>query len=233
MKDSKVYAEKFKKWFASTKRKADTVSSIQDGNPIELLIRGMISEILTERQTDAVMKKMNEYFVDFNDLRVSRQDEMIEVLGQDNEKIRQMSKGLGAVLNAIYNIYEDFNLEPLKKMGKRPSRQWLEDLDGISPFAVNYCMLIGFQSHAIPLNDRMIQWLKKQELVHAEANPVEIEGFILKQISAKETLAFYALLRSECEGRSKSGRSTSATSQGTSTRKKKTVRKTKKRTRSS
>jgi hypothetical protein len=60
-------------------------------------------------------------------------------------------------------------------------------------------MLTALQGHAIPLNSAMIDYLKTNELVHTEAGYEEIEGFLTRQIPAKNAYEFYSLLRHESE----------------------------------
>ena len=112
-------------------------------------------------------------------------------------------------------------LAPLQKLGKRQVKQELEGIKGISPFAVNYCLLTAFQAHAVPLTDKMILYLKDNDLVEPSADLNAIEGFLTKQISAKESFAFYTILRTESEIAVKKTRKTTK-----KVTKKKTTRKT-------
>ena len=49
----------------------------------------------------------------------------------------------------------------LKKLGKRPARQDLEKIDGISRFVVNYCLLTSLEAHAIPVTEQMADYLRQ------------------------------------------------------------------------
>jgi hypothetical protein len=92
-------------------------------------------------------------------------------------------------------------------------------MDGTSRFVVNYCVLTALHGHAIPLTSGMLEYLRDNELVHPDADEQEIEGFLTRQIPARNGYEFYRLLRIQSElrkGRKKT------------TRKKKT-KKTKKR----
>ena len=102
----------------------------------------------------------------------------------------------------------------MKKLGKSPARQALEKMDGICRFVGNYCMLACLQSHAMPLTERMIEYLRNNQLVEPDADEQQIEGFLAKQISAENAYEFYVLLRRQSESRK-------------TKRKKKTVRKVK------
>jgi hypothetical protein len=73
----------------------------------------------------------------------------------------------------------------------------------------------------------MIEFLKNNELVNPEANEDQIEGFLAKQIPAKNGYEFYSLLRHESETK-KSKKKKSKTASKTTT---KTKKKTKKVTR--
>ncbi len=100
---------------------------------------------------------------------------------------------------AMFEKYNLVTLEPLRKMGKRPARQVLENFGTLSKFAIDYIMLTALGAHAIPLNDKMITYLKDYSLVHPDATPDEIEGFLCRQITSSKAYEFYALLRSEAE----------------------------------
>jgi hypothetical protein len=144
-------------------------------------------------------RKFADYFVDLNDMRVSRPEEMVEILGEDTHITRQTTNTLTSTLMAIFNEYHMVSLQALKKIGKRPAKKALEKLDGITRFAVDYCMLMALQGHAIPLTGRMIEYLKSHELVDSEVDEQQIEGFLTRQISAKNGYEFYTFLRRESE----------------------------------
>jgi hypothetical protein len=178
------------------------------------------------------MKRFHEYFVDLNDLRVSRTEEIIEMLGDDSSVAKSVAATVTTVLRSVFNMYHKVSLEGLKKMGKRPARQILEKMEGTSRFIVDYCMLTSLQGHAIPLTEDMIEYLKSRELVHPEADEQQIGGFLAKQISAKKGYEFYSLLRSESEvykrEKKKKIKTTSAGKKTTRKKTKKKVTRTKK-----
>ena len=187
--------------------------------PTDALVYAIIGENMSGPATESAIKRFAGYFIDLNDLRVSRAEEILEVLGEDTTSTKDIALTLTRVLRAIFDQYNDVSLETLKKIGKRPARQALEKIDGVSRFVVNYCMLTSLQGHAIPLTQRMIEYLRDNELVYPDADEQEIEGFLAKQIPAENAFEFYTLLRRQSE------------SQRTR-KKKKTVRKTKKVTKS-
>lgn len=228
MKDSKVYAGKIKKLQTALVRAYGKIEPVTYDDPIESLIFAMVSEPLTLRQAQAASKHFADYFIDYNDLRVSRPEEIADIAGVDNKAVRAMAVRLGQVLNHIYDEQHEMTLEFLSKLGKRQAKQALEEFAGITPFTVDYCLLTAFQGHAIPLTAHMVTYLKAEECVHPDATPESIEGFLTKQISAKDNYTFYTHLRAESEATSRSRKLKSKTK----TKKRKTTKKktTKKKT---
>ena len=201
MKNSTEYTKKVKKLYLSLRRKSPKVLKPVYEDPIEALVYGIISENMTNSKTRGVMKRVEDNFVDLNDLRVSLRAEVIEILGENSSVTRDIAENLSRALGYVFSNYNCVSLESLKKQGKRPAKQTLEKIDGASRFVVNYCMLTALDGHAVPLTVRMVEYLKNNELVAPRANEQDIGGFLTKQISATNGYEFYTLLRQESETR--------------------------------
>ena len=199
MKNSKEYSKKIQNLYRTLKRKNPKVHEISHNFVVDTVIYSIISEKMNEKKTESAMKRFSEYFVDLNDLRVSRAEEIAEALGENKPLTREIASKIIMILQSIFNNYHKVSLEALKKLGKRPARQILEKLDGTSNFIVDYCMLTSLRGHAVPLTEDMIRYLKSKDLVDEDANQEQISGFLAKQISAKNGYEFYALLRHESE----------------------------------
>jgi len=212
MKNSKEYSKKVRDLYRSLKAKYPKVKKVTYNEPADAVVYAIIAENMNGPATESAIKRFADYFIDLNDLRVSQEEEILEVLGEDTPDTKDIVLNLIKALKAIFDEYHSVSLEPLKKIGKRLARQALEKMEDISPFVVNYCMLTSLQSHAIPLTKRMIEYLTNNQLVDSEADEQQIEGFLAKQISAENAYEFYVLLRRQSEKRKT---------------KKKTVRKTK------
>ena len=225
MKNSKEYSKKIQRLYRSLSRKYPKVQEVIHDEPTDAIIYAIISSELSEKVTQAAVKKFADYFVDLNDLRVSRTEEIVEMLGGDTSVTRTISSTITRVLRSIFNEYHKVSLQVLKKTGKRPARQILEKMDGTSRFVVDFCMLTSLQGHAVPLTKGMIEYLKSKELVHPDADEQQIAGFLAKQISANRGYDFYALLRRESEARRSKKKKKNKT-----TSKKKTETKSKKKT---
>lgn len=199
MKNSKEYAGKIQKLYRSLVRKYPKAKKVTHEQVEHAIVYAIIAENFSESTTESVMNKLGDYFVDLNDLRVSRVEEIAEILGENTPISRSTAARINKVLNGIFNSYHKVSLEPLKKMGKRPAKQVLEKIDGIDRYIVDYCMVTSLGGHAIPLTNGMIEYLKNNDLVRPEADEQDIGGFLAKQIPAKNGYEFYELLRLESE----------------------------------
>jgi endonuclease III len=199
MKNSKEYSKKIHSLYRKLNRKHPKMQKVSHEQVIDAVVHGIVSAQLREKEAEAVIEKFAGSFVDWNDLRVSRTEEIVEVLGDDTPTTRAIASTLTRVLTSIFNDYHKVSLEALKKIGKRPAKQALEKIEGISRFVVDYCMLTSLRGHAIPLTERMVDYLKSNELVDPDADEQQTEGFLAKQIPAKNGYEFYCLLRRESE----------------------------------
>jgi len=222
MRRSKEYARKVQKLYRSLKRRHPKVQPEHYEEPLDAIVYGILSEKLSEPDARAASKRFADYFVDLNDLRVARPEEIVDILCEDIPATRQIASTINRVLMAVFNQYNTVQLQALKKMGKRPAKHVLEKLDGISHFVVSYCMLTALHAHAIPLTEKMIEYLRRKELVDEGADEQQIEGFLTRQIAAKDAFEFYSLLRRESESpKTKRKKKTKAQTKKRKTRKKK------------
>jgi len=230
MKDSQQYSKKVLKLYRSLKRKRQKVENVVYDEPVDALVYATVSEKLSSAAAQSVMKKFAEHFVDINDLRVSRVEEIVDVIGEDAPVTTNIAMALAKVLKAVFDKYNTMSLQALKKMGKRPAKQTLEKMDGTTHFVVNYCMLTSLQAHPMPQTKVMIDYLRSEELVHPDADQQQVEGFLARLISVDKAYEFYTLLQLESETRKakkKRKRKTAAkpvTEKTTKTAKKKTAR---------
>jgi endonuclease III len=199
MKNSKEHSQELQKLYRGLKRAHPKFDKTTYDDPIDALIYGIVSEHLTESASQRVMKEFRHTFVDWNDLRVARPEEIVEILQEDTVVSRTAALALTAALRAVFDEYHALTLQTLKKIGKRPAKQVLDKLEGVSPYVVNYCMLTSLQGHAIPLTEQMTAYLKRNGVVDPDADMQDIEGFLTRQVAAKNAQEFYIALRRESE----------------------------------
>jgi endonuclease III len=199
MKNSKEYAQRLQRLYRGLKRAQLQIDRTLYEDPVDAVIYGIVSEHQSESAAQRAMKRFREAFVDWNDVRVSRIDEIAAVFQDGGDTSRTTATALTTALRTIFDEHHALSLMALKKQGKRPAKQVLDELRGVSAYVVNYCMLTALEGHAIPLTPDMTAYLKQNRIVDPNANDEEIQGFLTRHIAAKDAYEFYGLLRQETE----------------------------------
>jgi len=199
MKNNKEYSKRIQRLHRAFKRKYPKTPKTSYDEPLDAIVYGLVSENITAAEAQSAMKKINEHFIDMNDLRVSRTDEIVEALGQETADSRKTAERIKKVLGTIFAEQHTISLKYIKKIGKRQARKKLERIEGISRFAVNYCVLTALQGHCMPLTSKMAAYLKNNEYVEPSADQLQIENFLTKQVRADNAREFYNCLRRASE----------------------------------
>jgi endonuclease III len=198
MKNSKEYGAKIDKFFRLAKG-GQKVKPTEFADPIEALVYGIVSESVTERQARRVFKNLQSHFIDYNDLRVSRGEEIQEILEDMTPRGEQIAANLTKMLSAVFDKYDAITLKTVDAQGKRQAKKDMEELPGVTHFAVNFCFLAALGGHAIPLTEPMLKFLKDNQWLDPEATQEEIDTFLERHVSASHGWEFYELLRHAAE----------------------------------
>jgi len=203
MKDSSEYASRLKRLCNRLQREAGKSSKPECFDVLSELLLGSLTAQMTESKSRTALSKLRSNFVDYNELRVTRPAEVLEILGKGYSQARESVDQMILLLRSIYDEQDHLDLEHLKSVGKREAKSFLEQLEGMTPYVLARVMLRGLDGHAIPVHNQMLEMLRNEEAVDESADEATVQGFLERQISAKKALKVYGLLRRHAE-RSKS-----------------------------
>lgn len=199
MKNTTQYSQKIKKLFNALKKSAEKPKKPASSDLIEAIIFAALCQNRPESSAKAALKKIQSHFVDYNDLRVARREEIVEVIGSDITDAPKTAEAITSLLNAIFQKYDCLAPEDFAGAGKKNAREILEKFNGMTAFICNYVMLVVLNAHAVPLTDKMIEYLKANDLIDPQWDSPQTISFIEKQTSASDTYAFYAVIRHDSE----------------------------------
>ncbi|HBG26235.1 MAG: hypothetical protein A2Y10_08070 [Planctomycetes bacterium GWF2_41_51] len=199
MKKPLQYSQKVKKLFSALKKGAEKPKKTAYEDMIEAMIFASLCADCPESGARSAIRKIQSHFVDFNDLRVARVEEIVGVIGGDINNAESKAIKITSLLNAIFQKYDSLVTENLVGAGKKGVREILEKLNGMTAFVRNFIYLTALNGHAVPLTDKMIQYFKTYNLVDEQWDDNQIESFIEKQVSASEAYTFYSLVRHDSE----------------------------------
>ena len=196
MKNATEFAKKFKT-FRKKLTNEDVVHS--EHGAIGEVIYAHLLWNATTKQATAAYKKMISASVDMNDLRMNHVFEMVELIGVSYPQAEDRAKRLKTVLNAIYKREHNVSLDSLEGAGKRDIREYFETLSGITPFVCNRVISLNFDVSAVPVDERTLDALVTNGIVHEDADVADTAAWLGRQIKATEVLAVHAGLQSWVE----------------------------------
>lgn len=240
MKNGTAYAKKLKQAYAKFRGKGEAPVESDGGDPVEQLILAVLSQETTMSRAHRAFKRINDTLVDLNDLRISTPAEISETISRYIPRSVQRAKVLLKVLDAVYQREYAVTLQSLRSMGIREVKQQFETMEGVTPYVAGSVILWSLGGHAIPVNDPTLEWLRRQDLVHPNADVSDVQSFLERHISAADARQFCVDLEVESAGRESggagkkrapaTGKKTSSKSKTSTRRSSKQADKTKKKT---
>lgn len=228
MKNSREYAAVLGKLLRRVRRELGAPVEPEKTDLITELALACLSQYASENKAQSALTKLRNHFVDFNELRVCRESEVSRILGTTYPKARDTANLLVRSLRAIFDRQDVLNLDVLNTMGKREAKTYLEEFEEIPHYVVARIMLRGLGGHAFPVNEKMLEVLRAEEAVDEKADEADVQGFMERQIAAKDMLKQYVLLREHAdqfEAKRNRTKKRTVTKKKTATKKKTSTRK--------
>ncbi|MEM9294493.1 MAG: hypothetical protein AAGA57_01710 [Planctomycetota bacterium] len=173
--------------------------------PIEQLVLSMLQWESTRKQAEAAYDAWLAGVSDLNELRVSFDHELIEVLGEDYprgpERVRRMRESMHEVFIREY----DWRMASLDERNKRDQREYLDTLPGLPPYAAAGVMLLSLGGHALPVDGKLRRLLEAEGALPEGLSDGEAESWLLRQIKAGEALSAHHALQCWADGRKDKG----------------------------
>lgn len=199
MKNATEYAKQLKKLMTHL-RKVVEVPAEYDAMPaVDQMIHAFLTWETTRRQGDIAFNRILKGVIDFNDLRVTDPQQIVEMMGDRFSRAAERAYRLRLALQDIYLREHRVDLSHLASMAKRDARAYLDGLNGMVPFVSAAVLLLSLDGHAVPLDEQLYQRLQKDGIVHPDATFEEVLAFLEHQIRAEEGIEAYHLLRAYAE----------------------------------
>lgn len=200
MKDSAEHSARLKRFINRIRRELGAPTVGEPTDPTTELMLACLSVDATEAKARAALNRLHSSFVDFNELRVSRPEEIVDVMGKGFPAARETAASILALLKEVFDINDSLDLSQLVLEGKREARSFIEQMEHATPYVVARIMLNSLEAHAFPVNDQMIKMLRSEEIITAQADAADVQGFLERHISATTIRKTYMLLRKYADG---------------------------------
>jgi endonuclease III len=201
MKHGAEYAKRIKHLYNQLRRQYGKPQPPDHTDPLEQLILGILARGTTDTKAQGAFRRLRENLVDHNELRVTPCVELAETLGTDLPDVEAKARNLVDALNAIYDRHNVVDLAFLRDKSVRDAREYLRSLPGVDEFAAARVVLYSLGGHAIPVDEGMMQVLRKEELISPDATVAEVQTFLERHVPSSEAAEFSSLLHRYTAGR--------------------------------
>jgi len=172
-------------------------------NLTEILILCILATNENFSRAKQAMKSLQNMVVDFNELRVTPAAEIVEMLEDHISDAQKVSTDIIKTLNWVFTRFDTLELSELKQKTKTEITRLFEDIPCGHEHARCALLLLGFDVPAMPLDDRMLEFLVMAEALPAEVDLATARGFIERNLKAAELNTFYWQLRKATEAEDK------------------------------
>ncbi len=153
---------------------------------IDLLVYSFLLWESTPALATVARANLHDSIIDTNELRVSMPDEIETWIGMRDRVSQERAERLRASLNTIYRREHIVTLDNLVSASKREVRDYLDTLEGITPFVAARVTLFGFHGHAIPTDRKLCALLMREKVLSPGLLPDDAERWLERQIRASD-----------------------------------------------
>ncbi len=189
-------AQRVKQLFRGLRSRLGRVQLPAVGDPIAQLILGIFSRDMPEPRAREALARLRSMVVDYNELRVVPPLELADLVG-DYPDVRTKCEDISRALNRIFAIEHDVSLERAAALPRKDQLAYLNRIDGLEAYTRARIRLLGFQQHAIPLDEAMWAYARRKGIVDARCSLEEAQAFLERQVPEGQALEFFALLRKQ------------------------------------
>jgi endonuclease III len=190
MKNGAEYAKRVKRYYNRMRSSLTAEPTEENTDPLEQLMFAQLSWDATSGNAQKAARKLAEQMTDLNEVRVSTPREIAAVIRDCVPNPMECARAISRSLNSIFQRENLVSLGPLQEKGRREARQYLETLDGVNAHASASVLLWSLGAHAIPVNQRLLRALRKEELVDPDADGPQVQAFLERHVAAAEARTF-------------------------------------------
>lgn len=166
------------------------------GDAITQMILGIFSRDVPSSKAREALDRLRALVVDYNELRVVPPIEMAEMVGSlPNARLK--CEDLSRALNKVFAIEHEVSLDRLRELSAKEVREYLASIDGLDAYSRARVQLLGLQQHAVPLDEAMWAYARKEKIVDRKCSLEEAQAFLERRIPEGDSLEIVALLEKQ------------------------------------
>ncbi len=201
MKSSVQYAKSLRDVYKQLRRKYGEVKSSELTDPVEEMLLAILWQQSTQKRAASALKEIVNSMVDFNELRVSRPVEIEELIGKFVPDTHQKALRMTTALNWLFARHNTLELDQLRQCSETELKVIFSQIEALDTYSSAAVLVMSFAAHAVPLDDRILDYLREQEAVNPDLDINKAQRFIEQHIHADQAREFFLLIRKHVENR--------------------------------
>jgi len=202
MKGSARHVAALHKLVKRLRRSHGQIKNEDLSEPLEELVRAILWRGTTEARASAALRALMRPMVDYNELRVTPPPEIQELISGRVPLAREKSQDIPKALNWLFARFNSLELTGLRERNKNELKEIFRRVEGLDAYSSAAVLLMSFGVHAVPLDERMLEYLKQEGAIDPAADLHKAQAFLERHIRAEQARQFFLMLRKHVENRS-------------------------------
>ena len=161
----------------------------------QVLIQSFLVWEWNGSRASSTWARMVEDVTDLNELRVTVVDDYLEYFGGGCPRAEERADRLRATLRGVFHREHSTDLSGPAGGPKKEFREYLDSLEGMTPFVAARTALIAAGSHAVPVDERTLRLLVKSGVVDADASIDSASQTMSRLVTAAQGLETHLALQ--------------------------------------
>ena len=193
MKQATLYAKRVRTFHNRLRRRYGRPDPPAPTPPMDQLVTGILQGGTTVARASAALQRIRDRMVDYNELRVSPQYEIVELVGDLVPDPAEKAARISAALKWLFGKEHVVDLPKLAGLPGKESRAYLDEIAGLDAYTRSSILLLSLDCPAIPVDDDVLAMLRDEEVVHEKADTEDVQAFLDRYIPAADAVSFYQL----------------------------------------
>lgn len=160
---------------------------------LDHLLLGAIQEGAGMAKSLEVYRALRESFHDFNELRVSHLNEVMDSLdGLPDKQVK--AKRILQILQFVFETTYSYDLEQMRRKPLRQAQKQLSMIHGTNPFIVATVVQRSLGGHAIPIDENTAELLRELDLASEDETMEQMQTTLEHLVPKNKGLEFSLLI---------------------------------------
>ena len=161
----------------------------------QVLIQSFLVWEWNGSRASSTWARMVEDVTDLNELRVTVVDDYLEYFGGSCPRAEERADRLRSTLRGVFHREHSTDLSGPAGGPKKEFREYLDSLEGMTPFVAARTALIAAGSHAVPVDERTLRLLVKSGVVNSDATIDSASQTMSRLVTAAQGLDTHLALQ--------------------------------------